>query len=369
MKINIFGDFVCQLDKLPVIDETIIRYIEHADLNIVNFEAPICTEDSSPIEKSGPALRQVIGAPSYLESTGFNVITVANNHFMDYGEDAAIESMSSFKKAQLLGAGYGENAYKPLIVEECGLKVGFISLTHFEFGTLSDENCGAKKFGTAWINSSMVDSIVKQTSEQVDFLIVLPHAGIENITQPLPEWRSRYRQFIDLGADLVIASHPHIIQGSEVYKGKDIFYSLGNFFFPWLGADAVPNTWYNGMSVQLEITQSGIKTTPFFTKFTNDIISIDEDSGLSLFVESSNVLKNNKEYEVTISKECKDLLPLYYDLFYYSGYVKIGVGQWLKKCLKIILNRTKTSNTHIINNLRCESHRYAIIRALESNMK
>ena len=64
-------------------------------------------------------------------------------------------------------------------------------------------------------------------------LIVQVHAGVELLDVPIPEWRAKYRQLIDLGADVVIAHHPHVMQGIEEYKGKLICYSLGNFYFDY----------------------------------------------------------------------------------------------------------------------------------------
>ena len=169
-----------------------------------------------------------------------------------------------------------------------------------------------------------------------------------------------------MGADVVIASHPHIIQGSEKYKGKDIFYSIGNFYFPWAGLETVPKTWYNGMFIQLDIDASDIRCNTFFTSFSNGNIILGSHEGELLFETSSKLLQNSDEYNEIINKECDDLMELYNELFYYSGYVKIGSKDWLKRCIKVLFHRTKVSNTHIINNLRCESHRFAIIHALEN---
>jgi hypothetical protein len=85
--------------------------------------------------------------------------------------------------------------------------------------------------GCAYINDLRVNHDIIEAKKTVDYLFVLPHDGIEYIDVPLPETIARYRDFIDYGADGVIGTHPHCPQGWEEYKGKPIFYSLGNFLF------------------------------------------------------------------------------------------------------------------------------------------
>ena len=81
------------------------------------------------------------------------------------------------------------------------------------------------------MNDLKVNHIILDAKKELDYLFILPHAGVEYTDAPVPELIARYRDFIDYGADGVIASHPHCPQGWETYKGKPIFYSLGNFLF------------------------------------------------------------------------------------------------------------------------------------------
>lgn len=363
MIINIFGDFVCPPHKTPKFDDKLTAFIKEADYNVVNFEAPVITPFATQIEKSGPCLCQSTQAPQFLENLGFNIIALANNHIYDYGESAAISTINSFKKAKTIGLGNINTAYAPLIIEQSGIKVGLINLTHFEFGTLSNETLDPDLIGSAWISSIKVESLIRDTKDKVDYLIVLPHAGIENITQPLPEWRNYYRHFIDIGADIIVASHPHIVQGVEIYKDKPIYFSIGNFYFPWTGVESVPNTWHYGMAIQLNISKEGIVPRSLFFSFNDDQI-IENDKARSLFLSSSEILANNSVYIQTVNNECSQLQKEYTSLFYLSGYLHIGSKGWILRLIKLILHRTKISNTHLLNNLRCESHRFAISRLL-----
>lgn len=111
--------------------------------------------------------------------------------------------------------------------------------------------------GCAYLNDLQVNHIIIDAKKRLDYLFVLPHDGIEYIDAPMPETIARYRDFINYGADGVFGAHPHCPQGWEEYKGKPIFYSLGNFFFnskkdTLYRATNRPH-WYEGRCVVLSI--------------------------------------------------------------------------------------------------------------------
>ena len=121
--------------------------------------------------------------------------------------------------AVILGAGLLGEAYKLSIVEKAGLKIGLLSLVHKEFGALGLDS-KSSDFGVAWSNHPKVNQLILDSKQHCDLLFVLPHAGIEDVVVPLPEWRARYKEFIDLGADAVIATQPHTPQACETKKPK-----------------------------------------------------------------------------------------------------------------------------------------------------
>lgn len=129
--------------------------------------------------------------------------------------------------------GVGRNfseAYKPLIKKINGLKFGFINACEAQFGVL-DYYSGESQAGYAWINHPKIDQQIIELKKKCDFVIVLSHAGLEHYNIPQKEWRHRYQHFCNLGADVVVGSHPHVPQGYEKYNESYIFYSLGNFYF------------------------------------------------------------------------------------------------------------------------------------------
>ena len=364
LRLCFFGDFVAPtVDSLEIGDK-LKSLISHSDINVLNFEAPV-KSIGKPIKKSGPNLYQSAEAPKWIENNGFNLITLSNNHLFDYGEIGYKETVSHFNSSILVGAGIWDEAYKPIVLEIKGYKLAFLSLTHFEFGTLTD-SFEKDNIGCAWINHPYVDNIIGNIRREVDFLFLLLHAGVENVEQPLPEWRERYRSFIDLGCDAVIASHPHIPQGWEEYKGKPIFYSLGNFYFP--KDYEKPWYWYRSLCVSMLIEDNKLsyKVEPLF--YNKKIIDICRDTIIENYMSRiQDTLQDYDKYMEEINKICQQHLPIYYNLFYNGGLLELRFNiQMIKRFIRFILGRVSIKEESLINNLRCESHRWCLSRALHN---
>lgn len=232
-KIFICGDIInYEHDDGLICSDPLAEIISSCDYSICNFEAPI-EGYGKPIPKSGIHHFQRKGTISGLKKQGFDLLCLANNHIMDYGKDALLATIEEASKHNLETIGAGSNfdeAYQPLIKNIDGLSIGFINVCEAQFGVL-DYATEPQDPGYAWINHYHVDYLITKLRERCDFVVILAHAGLENYSIPLKEWRIRYRQFCDLGADVVVASHPHVPQGYEKYKDSYIFYSLGNFYF------------------------------------------------------------------------------------------------------------------------------------------
>lgn len=148
-RITVWGDFKADaVDHLNLSGELQLL-LNQSDVNIVNFEAPV-TSTGKLIRKSGPNIQQHTEAPQWLEERGFNVISLANNHTMDYGSDGLHATIANFKSAQLVGAGSFNNAYRMAVVNVEGFRIGILAGTHCEFGTLTDKYM---KEGCAWCMS------------------------------------------------------------------------------------------------------------------------------------------------------------------------------------------------------------------------
>ncbi len=367
IKIVVCGDFRAAYPEKIKIEKDVAEIINSADICICNFEAPIKTLNAEPMKKSGPALDQSDKAPEFLIKAGFNTILLANNHIMDYGRDGLYATIESFKDIVVVGVGNASDAFCVKYIDVKGKKIGLLSLVQREFGVLENINdCGC---GAAWINSPDIPNIVKEAKENCDYLLVLPHAGVEHTAAPLPEWRNIYKHFIDWGADCVIASHPHCPQGWEKYKEKLIYYSLGDFYFDELTYD---DMWYRSIVVEISI-DSKLNTKEYFVCFDdkNGSICIDNSVRMIEWVERANkLLFNDKEYIEYIDKMC---------VSHYSG-IRYGIlrgvcGVSFKLRLKYIIRLlgcmllNNTDEMYLLNAFQCESHRWVIERCLRNKNK
>ena len=131
-KINIFGDFKANDVKHLNLSAELVYLLNTSDVNMVNLEAPIKSY-GKPIKKSGPNICQDQDSPEWLELRGFNAISLANNHTMDFGDEGLSATISAFKKARVMGAGRWNEAYQMnSFTTKDGLTIGVISCTHCE---------------------------------------------------------------------------------------------------------------------------------------------------------------------------------------------------------------------------------------------
>lgn len=366
IRLNFFGDIVVPATQSLTIGKELNGLIEKGTYNIINCEVPCIPPETkrTPIEKSGPSLNQDHKTIEWLRRNGFNLFSLANNHMMDFGEDGLESTRKLLKGEMMVGAGNWEEAYSPAIIESEGKRIAVFALTQYEFGTLADQYTDSK--GVAWINHPSLIGRILDIRKSVDYLFIFAHAGVENIEQPLPEWRSIYKQFIDLGCDGVIASHPHIIQGYEYYKDKPIVYSLGNFYFGT--KDKKPGTWYRSICFSIEIKENTISCNSTPISFNDNYIEVDHSNETKNYINRINAtLSDEQEYISYINKECERLLEIYYDLFLAGGLLKISKPHKIVKPIAKKLIRGKSHNIeHMVNNIRCESHRWAIMRAIKN---
>lgn len=361
MKLLITGDFFVNNPSEIQIDDSLVNLFSSCDYRIVNFEAPIKSLDYTELPtKSGPRLMQPVETRVLLKKLNINALTLANNHIMDYGVQGYNKTVSLLEDFCLMGAGTWNEVYAIQKISVGGIKLGFINLSEMQFGMLSDRWCqNEESIGCAWINHVCVNNIILEGRKEVDCLIAIVHAGVEMIDIPLPEWRDRYREMIDLGCDAVVAHHPHVVQGYETYKNKPIFYSLGNFCFSKLDNFASPN-WNIGACVVLDITSSSFSSSFLGITFDGQKISLIDDAIWNKKVLYLNSLLDDT-YMENVNNVCLKTLPDYWQLMNMSGLIHKD-KYYIKSILRWILR--KYSEVHLMNVLQCESHRWAFLRAL-----
>lgn len=208
--------------------------LSSADITLGNLECAISTK-GEPDDKTY-AFRAPLAAAESLSHGGFDLVSLANNHILDYGPEALAETLQSLSVRSILSVGAGMNAdeaYQPAIVEVNGLKVAFLAFADvptLDYDYLAWE-AGVEKPGIAWAHPERIIQGVQAAKAQADIVVVLFHNGYE-IAQKVSALQQQAAHLaIDNGASLVIGSHPHVLQRIEEYNGGLIVYSMGNFVF------------------------------------------------------------------------------------------------------------------------------------------
>ncbi|WP_424766776.1 CapA family protein [Paenibacillus sp. sgz302251] len=209
-----------------------LLYLSEPDLTAGNLEYPVTTR-GVPVEGTPYVFKGLPETLPSIRNAGFDVMSLANNHALDQGVEGMLDTMKHLDEAGISHMGAGSNdteAFTPVIKEVRGVKIAYIGLSRVVpfVSWKADRNIAgvAETYET-----KRAVAAISKAKEQADIVVVMVHWGEERTDQPLPYQKDFGRQYIDAGADLVIGSHPHVLQGFEMYKGKWIAYSLGNFIF------------------------------------------------------------------------------------------------------------------------------------------
>lgn len=232
MSIVIAGDVVVSpmhehIDN--IIDKELTAIIKNADYSIVNFEAPVKTDCSLPIIKTGKNLCQSASVIAKLKNAGFNCCTLANNHFRDYGNNACENTLTLLEAKGVESVGGGMNLHdtrRILYKVINDIRVAFINVCEQEWSIATENRAGANP-----LHPLTQYYQIQEAKAKTDFVVLICHGGTEHYRFPSPEFKQLHRFFIDAGADAVVNHHQHCFSGYEMYHGKPIFYGLGNFLF------------------------------------------------------------------------------------------------------------------------------------------
>lgn len=253
--------------------EEVLPYFNSADFRILNLETPLADKDKyPPIKKSGPNLICDPENIVFLKTLGADLCTLANNHIGDFGEGGVIDTLELLEANGIKYCGAGENidrAYDACRLEKDGISISILSVCENEFGIATET-----VYGAAGYNVRRLLSKIKEEKNASDFVIVVFHGGNEFDPLPSPDTQDRYRLICDMGADAVVAGHTHCPQGYEVYDGKPIIYSMGNFLFKSRTERAVNDTWYYGYMAELDVDKSGIKFNIIPYRFDSEVTKI-----------------------------------------------------------------------------------------------
>lgn len=285
-------------DILKCLSEDLINEMNAADIMMLNNEFAYSTRGTKEQNKSF-TFRAAPDRVEILKKMGVDIVSLANNHALDYGPDALLDTFDTLDGAGIDYVGAGNNldrAKAPVYYTIGDKKIAFIAASRvvFKMDWYASDN-GLGMIGT--YDPALIVESIKEAEKNSDFVIMFVHWGIERENYPVDYQRDLARKYIDAGADAVIGCHPHVMQGFEFYQGKPIAYSLGNFWFN-------KNTEKSGLlklyldpdkTVRVQINPAATKDTftylltkeaekKSYFKFMKDIsfdVDIDEDGFVS----------------------------------------------------------------------------------------
>ncbi len=309
MKIVIAGDY-CPKDRVAeLIDSNryenifsdVTEIIAQADFRILNFECPIVNGECRPIEKNGPCLKTTKNSLKPIVDAGFNVVTLANNHFYDFGDKGITDTIDELDKLNIAHVGGGKNlniSSEILFLQKGGKKLAIINCCEHEFSIATENTAGCNPLNP--INQWYA---IQKARNTADYVIVIVHGGHEMCQLPSLRMKETYHFFIDSGADAVINHHQHCYSGFEKYKGKPIFYGLGNFCFDWDGKRN--SIWNYGFLVLLSFDEKKIsfETIPYSQCDEKPVVRLLEDRkefdkdilSLNIIIQDTELLKQQHE--------------------------------------------------------------------------
>ncbi len=216
-------DYEWAFDKLP-------EY-RSADIAMVNLEAPL-TRSTLRRPNKQFNFKADPNAVKVLTHGGIDIVNLANNHTMDYEEPGLVETLETLEKAGIHSVGAGRDlkeARRPEILEVKGQRIAYFGYYDANFHAAGEGTPGTNPLHDE--HQQRVAEDIRAIRDQVDWVIVNYHWGVELSEYPANWQIELAHATIDQGADLVVGHHPHVLQGAEIYNGRPIVYSLGNFIF------------------------------------------------------------------------------------------------------------------------------------------
>ncbi len=222
------GYFTGAYNKPDLLDGNLKDFFKANDATVINYENPITA--CRITRKKRLAHRSDPEALNFIKSNFNNpVLSFANNHLMDYGYIGMIDTIENTEAAGLpyIGAGRNIDEASKMIVLGDDIKIGIMSMQYKKYMVANDIHGGP-------FHESSDEYIKKRVEEfrsKVDWLVLVYHGGDEFLYSPMPYIRKLLKKYLDWGCDVIVAHHPHVVQGFEYVGKKAIFYSLGNFIF------------------------------------------------------------------------------------------------------------------------------------------
>ncbi|TJX13646.1 CapA family protein [Tissierella creatinini] len=339
-------------------------FITNADFAIANLECPLI-DNGTPIFKSGPSLKAPSKSIATIKQVGFDAVSIANNHIMDYGEEGLNNTVRLCNDFSLLTVGAGLNsleAAKPLYYEKNNVKVGIISYTDNEFGVSTLTEAGSNGLDLLYSFDN-----ISNIKNKCDYLIILYHSGTEHYPYPSPQLQCRCRKMVESGANLVVCQHSHCIGTIETYDNSTIIYGQGNFLF---SRNNKSKKWNTGIIIELELDEFKNGTLRYLPTIIDEIgvdfaTESEKEEVLIQIRNRSNEVANTNVLHKYWIQYCNNISTTYWSFLLGHSKLKRIFNKVFKNiAIRINYNNNKALLTH--NIIRCESHREILETMLSS---
>ena len=221
-------ELFCAGDAEALFGAELSSLLKQADYRIFNLETPLC-DALSPISKNGKNLAAPSTCVNGYQAAGADLLTLANNHILDQGEQGLISTWRCLEQAGISWVGAGADAAlaaRPFLFTCKGKRVGVFACAEHEFSI-----AGASRMGANPYDALETPGFIQELKQRCDYVIVLYHGGKEYYRYPSPGLQKLCRGLVQSGADLVICQHSHCIGCEERFEGGVIVYGQGNFLF------------------------------------------------------------------------------------------------------------------------------------------
>lgn len=361
LRISLVGDIALLYGEKVKYSEALKDYFNEFDYRFCNFEGAVKCNKQKTISKFGPAIIQESNAVDIIKELNIDVACLANNHICDYGLETARKTIELLEKAGISHVGLdiedSEATYVPIILEKKGISVAVFNAAEAGFGCSFDD-----EDGYAWLFSERLDKKIREYKDKCNHVVLIAHGGMENVGIPLPEWRKAYKHLIDAGVDAVIATHPHIIQPFEVYNGKPIFYSLGNFIYQEKGYDPISQV------VSLEISSEKIDYSTKVTRYSREkgVVDFYDDKQLFETIKKNYDLLNSERYLSYIDDKCLEVYENYFEKYHAWGECVYWAPMKMRllSALSILIRGHRTNDIVKYHNYVIETNYWIARRAL-----
>ena len=259
--------------------EGLAPLLQGADLAVANLESVLATR-GAPLDK-GYLIRAHPGTAQTLVEAGFDLVNLANNHALDYGQAGMDQTLDTLEALDIAAVGAGssqEMAHRPAVLNVNGLRVAVLGYAAARWNGSEDVPATDR---VAWANPGAVQADVQAVRDRSDLVIVQLHAGTEYATSPSPDQVRFARAAIDAGADLVVGHHPHVTQTVERYRNGLIVYSLGDALF-----DIPRQATMRGHLLRVHATHNGLVQAELWPFWKADSIQprlLNDGSGAARF--------------------------------------------------------------------------------------